>query len=317
MALSLNKYYARINMTPESNGQLLNDLNELGAHMNSIDPNWEYSNSWGRRISSSNQIMYAFRLTYNKKNALILNFASPTYIYNKSKWISSDMLRSESLTPTSASRACLGVVNDISPEILASVGFPRNVSQIDDTRYSINSYPKNPCSNNNYSTSDLQNFIHWGISLTGYGAMLTMPFLTSESISSLSPSTADCFLFQMKDALDEEQETGAILMNAAAGPVDETTVDYAGLTNETSMNFLTSGEHIQLERLPTEYFTSLAHRGVVPVLTNMCSKQTSYYAPHLYIKETAHDDCFGHVKIEDTYFMAGAGFCLETTEGKE
>ena len=147
--------------------------------------------------------------------------------------------------------------------------------------------------------------------------MLTMPFLTSASISSLSPSTADCFLFQMKDALDEEQETGAILMNAAAGPVDETTVNYAGLTNETSMNFLTSGEHIQLERLPTEYFTSLAHRGVVPVLTNMCSKQTSYYAPHLYIKETAHDDCFGHVKIEDTYFMAGAGFCLETTEGKE
>lgn len=314
MALSLNKYYARINMTSVNNGQLLNDLNELGAHMNSIDPNWECFSSWGRR--EINQFMYAFRLTYNKKNALILNFASPTGIGVQSKWISSGMLRREDLTPTSASEAGLGVVNDISPEILASVGFPHNVSQIDDIIYSTNSYPKNPCSNN-YSTNNRQNFIHWGISLTGYGAMLTMPFLTSESISSLSPSTADCFLFQMKDALEEEKETGAILMNAAAGPVDETTVDYAGLTNETSMNFLTSGEHIQLERLPTEYFTSLAHRGVVPVLTNMCSKQTSYYAPHLYIKETAHDDCFGHVKIEDTYFMAGAGFCLETTEGKE
>ena len=314
MALSLNKYYARINMTSESNGQLLNDLNELGAHMNSIDPNWEYSSSWGGR--TNNQFTYAFRLTYNEKNALILNFASPTHASDKSKWITSGMLRSENLTPTSTSRACLGVVNDISPEILTSGSLPQNPSQIDDTKYSTKSYPKNPCSNN-YSTSSHQIFIHWGISLTGYGAMLTMPFLTSASISSLSPSTADCFLFQMKDALDEEQETGAILMNAAAGPVDETTVDYAGLTNETSMNFLTSGEHIQLERLPTEYFTSLAHRGVVPVLTNMCSKQTSYYAPHLYIKETAHDDCFGHVKIEDTYFMAGAGFCLETTEGKE
>lgn len=314
MALSLNKYYARINMTSESNGQLLNDLNELGAHMNSIDPNWEHSSSWGGR--TNNQFTYAFRLTYNGKNALILNFASPTHASDKSKWITSGMLRSENLTPTSTSRACLGVVNDISPEILTSGSLPQNPSQIDDTKYSTKSYPKNPCSNN-YSTSSHQNFIHWGISLTGYGAMLTMPFLTSASISSLSPSTADCFLFQMKDALDEEQETGAILMNAAAGPVDETTVDYAGLTNETSMNFLTSGEHIQLERLPTEYFTSLAHRGVVPVLTNMCSKQTSYYAPHLYIKETAHDDCFGHVKIEDTYFMAGAGFCLETTEGKE
>lgn len=316
MALSLNKYYARINMTSANNGQLLNDLNELGAHMNSIDSNWEYSSSWERR--ETNQFMYAFRLTYNKKNALILNFASPTSISNKLKWISGGVLRSESLTPTLTSRAGLGIVNDISSEILTSVGFPQNPSQIDDTIYSTNSYPKKPCSNN-YSTSASvhQNFIHWGISLTGYGAMLTMPFLTSTSISSLSPSTADCFLFQMKDALDEEQETGAILMNAAAGPVDETTVDYAGLTNKTSMNFLMSGEHVQLERLPTEYFTSLAHRGVVPVLTNMCSKQTSYYAPHLYIKETAHDDCFGHVKIEDTYFMAGAGFCLETTEGKE
>lgn len=314
MALSLNKYYARINMTSEGNGQLLNDLNELGAHMNSINPNWEYSSSWGRRIN--NQYIYAFKLTYNGKNALILNFASPTRAGNTTKWISSGLLRDSSLTPASVSRAGLGIVNDIS--LSDSSNFPQNVSQIDDTKYSIKSYSKKPCSNNYSTNSDqFQNFIHWGIGLTGYGAMLTMPFFTFANISSLSPSTADCFLFQMKDALDEEQETGAILMNAAAGPVDETTTDYAGLTNETSMNFLTSGEHIQLERLPTEYFTSLAHRGVVPVLTNMCSKQTSYYAPHLYIKETAHDDCFGHVKIEDTYFMAGAGFCLETTEGKE
>lgn len=313
MALSLNKYYARINMTAVNNGQLLNDLNELGAHMNSIDPNWEYASSWGRKITNPNMFMYAFRLTYNKKNALILNFASPTSTSVASKWISSTLLSKESLTPTLATRPSLGAVNDIS---LTSVGFPSNTSHIDDIAYSTNSYPKKPCSSN-FSIHSNQNFIHWGIGLTGYGAMLTIPFLTSANISSLPPSTADCFLFQMKNALDEEQETGAILMNAAAGPVDETTVDYAGLTNETSMNFLTSGEHIQLERLPTEYFTSLAHRGVVPVLTNMCSKQTSYYAPHLYIKETAHDDCFGHVKIEDTYFMAGAGFCLETTEGKE
>ena len=313
MALSLNKYYARINMTSESNGQLLNDLNELGAHMNSIDPNWEYSSSWGGR--TNNQFTYAFRLTYNKKNALILNFASPTHTGDTAKWISNGNLISTSLTPTLVTRSGLGIVNDIS--FSSPSDFP-NASSIDDTRYSTKSYSKNPCSNNYAITSNQhRTFIHWGISLTGYGAMLTMPFLTSANISSLSPSTADCFLFQMKDALDEEQETGAILMNAAAGPVDETTVDYAGLTNETSMNFLTSGEHIQLERLPTEYFTSLVHRGVVPVLTNMCSKQTSYYAPHLYIKETAHDDCFGHVKIEDTYFMAGAGFCLETTEGKE
>lgn len=313
MALSLNKYYARINMTSVNNGQLLNDLNELGAHMNSIDPNWECSSSWGRR--DTNQFMYAFRLTYNKKNALILNFASPTHTGDTAKWISNGNLISTSLTPTLVTRSGLGIVNDIS--FSSPSDFP-NASSIDDTRYSTKSYSKNPCSNNYAITSNqYRTFIHWGIGLTGYGAMLTMPFLTLTSISSLSPSTADCFLFQMKDALDEEQETGAILMNAAAGPVDETTTEYVGLTSETSMNFLTSGEHIQLERLPTEYFTSLAHRGVVPVLTNMCSKQTSYYAPHLYIKETAHDDCFGHVKIEDTYFMAGAGFCLETTEGKE
>lgn len=313
MALSLNKYYARINMTVEGNEQLLNDLNELGAHMNSIDPKWEYASSWGRQ--SGNQYIYAFRLTYNEKNALILNFASPTEIGNQTKWLSSGHLGADSITPTLADQACLGLVNDISFRS-SSANFPGNISQIDDTQYSTKSYPKKPYVAN-YSMSSFQTFIHWGIGLTRYGAILTIPFSTSANISFLSPSTADCFLFQMKDALDEEKETGAILMNAAAGPVDETTTDYAGSTSSTSMNFLTSGEHIQLERLPTEYFTSLAHRGVVPVLTNMCSKQTSYYAPHLYIKETAHSDCFGHVKIEDTYFMAGAGFCLETAEGKE
>lgn len=314
MSLSLNKYYARINMTSEENEQLLNDLNELGSHMNSIDPNWEYSSDWKRR--ATNQDIYAFRLTYNRKNALILNFASPTHTGDTTKWISNGYLISTSLTPALVTRSGLGIVNDIS--FSSSSDFPSTSSSIDDTRYSTKSYSKNPCSNNYAITSSqYRTFIHWGISLTGYGAILTMPFLTLTSISSLSPSTADCFLFQMRDALDEKKETGAILMNAAAGPVDETTAEYMGLTSETSMNFLTSGEHTQLERLPTEYFTSLADRGVVPVLTNMCSKQTPYYAPHLYIKETANEDCFGHIKIEDAYFMAGAGFCLETTEGKE
>lgn len=313
MSLSLNKYYARINMTSEGNGQLLNDLNELGAHMNSIDPNWEYSSKWGNKIP--NQIIYAFRLTYNSRNALILNCASPRGIGVNSKWIANGLLTETSLNVDSAAKAGIGIVNNISSA--SSADFTSNTALVDETQYSTKSYSKKPFSNN-YSTNSGQHraFMHWGIGLTGYGAMLTLPFLTSDSIPSLAPSTADCFLFQMKDALEEEKETGAILMNAAAGPVDETTVDYVGSTSETSMNFLTSGEHIQLERLPTEYFTSLAYRGTVPVLTNMCSKQTSYYAPHLYIKETAHDDCFGHVKIEDTYFMAGAGFCLETTEGK-
>ena len=311
MSLSLNKYYARINMTAEGNGQLLNDLNELGAHMNSIDPNWTYSSKWNRRIN--NQTIYAFRLDYNKKNALILNCASPVGIGVNTKWIENGLLIRTSLEVDSADKAGLGIVNNISSA--SSTDFTSDTSLVDRTQYSTKSYSKMPFSNN-YSTNNRQTFMHWGIGLTGYGAMLTLPFLTPDSISSLAPSTADCFLFQMKDALEEEKETGAILMNAAAGPVNETTVDYVGSTSETSMNFLTSGEHIQLERLPTEYFTSLAYRGTVPVLTNMCSKQTSYYAPHLYIKETAHDDCFGHVKIEDTYFMAGAGFCLETTEGK-
>ena len=161
---------------------------------------------------------------------------------------------------------------------------------------------KNPRNTGSWTTS----YLNYGIGLSNYGAMMTIPIVSS--LTEVPASSVDCYFFEMQNVIDPEKKTWGMLVNMAEGPTAETKNDFP-----TEM-LLLSGEHLQLEKLPSEYFTSMKNRGVVPVLTNMCSKQIKYYAPHLYIKETAHDDCFGHIKIEDKYFLAGAGFALETDE---
>lgn len=72
-----------------------------------------------------------------------------------------------------------------------------------------------------------------------------------------------------------------------------------------------------IEIFPKEFFgDALADKkGTIPVLVNMTSKTSDYYAPYLYIKETSSEHLFGIVQLGDKKFIAGSYFCLQCTEG--
>lgn len=67
-----------------------------------------------------------------------------------------------------------------------------------------------------------------------------------------------------------------------------------------------------IEVFPKEFFAdALAERkGTIPVLTNMTSKISDYYAPYLYIKETSNEKLFGVVQLGTKKFIAGSYYCL-------
>lgn len=68
-----------------------------------------------------------------------------------------------------------------------------------------------------------------------------------------------------------------------------------------------------IEIFPKEFFgDALAdEKGTIPVLVNMTSKTSDYYAPYLYIKETSSEHLFGIVQLGDKKFIAGSYFCLQ------
>ena len=291
-----NIFISRTNLAGGGASLFLNDFETLGQHLHDLDNRWSYTVS-PVRLSNRTYGVY-MRLVYDNI------FSITSYIDKESTdsalWRSDYISSSTSLPRLENPALQTGGAGKYT--MITRLPAPTANGSL------YSSYPSTVWFKAPRGTSSTTStsFLNYGIGLSNYGAVLTMPIVGS--FSELAASSIDCYFFEMQSTIDLEEKTWAILCNMTEGPVAETKNDFP-----TEM-FLLSGEHLQLERLPSEYFTSMKNRGVVPVLTNMCSKQIKYYAPHLYIKETAHDDCFGHIKIEDKYFLAGSGFCLETDE---
>ena len=301
--MTLNTFHVQKNITADNNVLLRHDLWSLGEHLKAIDEKWNY-HFFEDSISSG--LGFKFKITYENKKTFIFTIK---WDLNNGWETKSNYtpLKNTIETGSLESWRCVLYSNMDDPptELFSSI-----------TKRPCRYYYKKPYDVFINPQNQYSQYLHWGIGLTGYGAMLTIPFFTDNEIENISPSSVDCFFFNVENATNKEDNSGAILMNMGIPPVDETAENYA-IDTDGSQLFLAIGNHTQLERIPSDYFSSLRNRGELPVLVNLCSKETSYYAPHLYIKETAHENCFGHIKLEDTYFLAGSGFCLETTEGKE
>lgn len=291
-----NIFISRTNLAGEGASLFLNDFEALGQHLHDLDNRWSYTVS-PVRFGNYTYGVY-MRLVYDNK------FSITSYIDKGNS--SSDLWQIERI-PSGRTQLFFRLAD---PSLLPSRLGKYTLITLLPTPSAYPAQYQNYSSTLWFKSPRVQgsgtSYLNYGIGLSNYGAMMTIPIVSS--LTEVSASSVDCYFFEMQNVIDPEKKTWGMLVNMAEGPTAETKNDFP-----TEM-FLLSGEHLQLEKLPSEYFTSMKNRGVVPVLTNMCSKQIKYYAPHLYIKETAHDDCFGHIKIEDKYFLAGAGFALETDE---
>lgn len=151
--------------------------------------------------------------------------------------------------------------------------------------------------------------IGWSIGLTQYGAILTCPIVGTGSSLRVENTTQNCFITVLRDVADESDITPAIFCFSHSVNLSDTD---SGFSNYPF--YLISNATQEVEELPGNYFRSCATPATIPVLTPMSSKSTLYYAPHLYVKETNSSDCYGHIRLEDTYFLAGSAMCLETGE---
>lgn len=289
-----NIFVSQVNLTTGGIDLFINDCIALGEHLKKLDNKWDYSVGQLYSYGAYMEIAYDNKIcisSYVDKetgtSGLWYKRVIPSYAYTFTVLAAPAQLPSRPRTYTLVT---------LLPAPDAKANLYQNYTSV------LNFKAPRATSVEGARSS----YLSYGMGLSSYGAVLTIPIV--DSLNELPASSIDCYFFEMQSVIDPEKKTWAILCNMAEGPIAETKNDFP-----TEM-FLLSGEHIQLEKLPPEYFTSMAHTGVVPVLTNMCSKQIKYYAPHLYIKETTHNDCFGHIKIEDKYFLAGAGFALETDE---
>lgn len=151
--------------------------------------------------------------------------------------------------------------------------------------------------------------IGWSIGLTQYGAILTCPIVGYFGTLSVGNTTQNCFITVLRDVADESDITPAIFCYSNSTNLPDTNSSFSN-----SPFYLISNATQEVEELPGNYFRSCITPATIPVLTPMSSKSTLYYAPHLYVKETNSSDCYGHIRLEDTYFLAGSAMCLETGE---
>ena len=285
--------------------EIISDMQALGEHLKSLDEKWTFDVGNGTNLSAPTGCL---RIALKYQNCcFVIGFGYSS----SSGWVGKRTPVSN--VSYSAMISAQYTSGSYPSEPYCVIGLPASV--ISNNLYSSSS-PKNhpeichfkePCSTS--SNPPRFQYLNWGIGLTDYGAVLTLPILSNDT-TTLSPASIDCYIFSMQNVLDKDKKTWAVLVNMGEPPVDETNSSFYGTSALPTMCLL-SGEHTEVEHLPIEYLTSMQHTGTMPVLTNVCSKTTPYYAPHLYIKETAHENCFGHIKIDDTYFLAGAGFCLE------
>ena len=289
--------------------EIISDMQALGEHLKSLDEKWTFDVGNGISYTSSHPESLRIALKY-QNCCFVIGFGYES-TSSSLGWIgkrtpSSSIIYSAMISAQYSS-------GNIPWEPYCVIGLPASV--ISNNPYSASTaknHPeichfKEPCLTG--SSIPRFQYLNWGIGLTDYGAVLTLPILSNDT-TTLSPASIDCYIFSMQNVLDKDKKTWAVLVNMGEPPVDETNSSFYGTSALPTMCLL-SGEHTEVEHLPIEYLTSMQHYGTMPVLTNVCSKTTPYYAPHLYIKETAHENCFGHIKIDDTYFLAGAGFCLE------
>ena len=151
--------------------------------------------------------------------------------------------------------------------------------------------------------------IGWSIGLTQYGAILTCPIVATGSSLRVENTTQNCFITALRDVADESDITPAIFCFSHSVNLPDTDSSFSYYHF-----YLISNATQEVEELPGSYFRSCVTPATIPVLTPMSSKSTLYYAPHLYVKETNSSDCYGHIRLEDTYFLAGSAMCLETGE---
>lgn len=286
--------------------EIISDMQALGEHLKSLDEKWTFDVGNGMSNSSPTGCLrialkyqnccFVIGFGYSSSQGWIGKRASTLVSMSYSGMISAQYA---SGTYPSEPYCVIGLSASVISNNPYSPSSPKNHPEI--------CHFKEPCPTSG-PTPRFQ-YLNWGIGLTDYGAVLTLPILSNDT-TTLSPASIDCYIFSMQNVLDKNKKTWAVLVNMGEPPVDETNSSFYGTSALPTMCLL-SGEHTEVEHLPIEYLTSMQHYGTMPVLTNVCSKTTPYYAPHLYIKETAHENCFGHIKIDDTYFLAGAGFCLE------
>lgn len=156
----------------------------------------------------------------------------------------------------------------------------------------------------------------WAIGLTKYGAVLSLPSRSENSNSTYcSLQSLQCFFTYMRDIEEDSIRTPAIFLWREDNEIGDT----SSIENSTAYSIFYQNELSEptVDALSYRYFAPCTTLATIPVLTPICSKTSMFYAPHLYIKETNSAGCYGHIRLEDTYFLAGCGLCLETGERRE
>ena len=131
----------------------------------------------------------------------------------------------------------------------------------------------------------------------------------------LKSANLSIFFTKLKNLNDnEEAECPAIFfVNSKEPEADDSTV-ISPLTSFCA--FCLSPCLPMIEIFPKEFFADSYNnkKGTIPVLTNMTSKISDYYAPYLYIKETSNEKLFGVVQLGTKKFIAGSYYCLACGE---
>lgn len=126
----------------------------------------------------------------------------------------------------------------------------------------------------------------------------------------LSSAYLNIYFTQLVNLNNKEDTFPAIFFVNAKEPETE---DGAVKDYSTFSSCCLSPALDSIEIFPKEFFgDALAdEKGTIPVLVNMTSKTSDYYAPYLYIKETSSEHLFGIVQLGDKKFIAGSYFCLQ------
>lgn len=152
----------------------------------------------------------------------------------------------------------------------------------------------------------------WYIGITKYGVILSPPSCDDYSRDT---RTLCCFLTYAQDISNSESKAPCVVMwRGGNGNTDQSSY------NDEWRSFYIATplyENVETTLNISTFYLNPDYMAPVPVLVPFVSKVGYYFTPHLYIKETNSVGCYGHIRLEDTYFLAGNTFCLETGERRE
>ena len=151
----------------------------------------------------------------------------------------------------------------------------------------------------NNNTNDGARF-RWNTVLTSNGGCMT-------NLLANNPATGEMRIQFYSSALSTEPSPGSFHILKSAN----LSIFFTKLKN-----FCLSPCLPMIEIFPKEFFADSYNnkKGTIPVLTNMTSKISDYYAPYLYIKETSNEKLFGVVQLGTKKFIAGSYYCLACGE---